>query len=201
MNNMIKKKIKTNISISNAEIINRIIAAQEELLQIIRIAVEKLDVKYNKRVKFNLELILERAVDQFYESYTPNMYRRKEGLYKAGEVTATDDEWSLRTGAEFIEVDYPAGTDYVFWNSFQNGYHGGAVDGPEHPEPGVPWYKAYGEWLRPATPGPSIEGLIEKQDPVGYIEQQEDNYEKELLSVIEPYVYNYLNTLKALSRR
>lgn len=48
----------------------------------------------------------------------------------------------------------PVSNDYIFENSFVNGYHGGATGGKFHPNPGEPWWKVPKEfkyWLAPAT--------------------------------------------------
>lgn len=144
--------------------------------------------KYNKRVKFNLELIAERAVEVFYESYDPpHVYSRQEGLLKAFKVIATNDEWSLETGAEYIQASYRVGTDYVFENSFVRGYHGGAIGGPKHPSPGTPWWKLYGKWYKPATKGPAPEDLINKEVD-NYLEEAEQAYGDEAVDFIKPYI-------------
>lgn len=120
--------------------------------------------------------MVERAVDKFYESYTPNMYSRKEGLYKGAKVTADDSTWRLDTGSEFMTTSYKVATEYIYSNSFENGFHGGADSGPGHPEPGTPWWKAYGEWYMPATSGPAPEDSISAEDPSGYINEQQQQY-------------------------
>jgi len=135
--------------------------AANNLTNAMEIATNRLNAKYNKRVKFNLELMAERAVDAFYESYDPNMYVRQEGLYKGYKITVNNDEWSIDTGSQYMETDYDAGKEYVFTNSFEKGWHGGAIDGPDHPEPGTPWWRAYGEWYKRAARGPSPERLLE----------------------------------------
>lgn len=113
----------------------------------------------------------ERAVDAFYESYTPHIYKRNESLYTAYKITVDENEWSLdidENGGYLTGTNYDS--NYVYINSFVEGYHGGAVNGPDHPEPGIPWWKFHGEWLKPATRGPSILKLIEKENPAEYID-------------------------------
>lgn len=170
------------------ETFDRLIEAAEKISA-------KLNAKYNKRVKFNLELIVKNAVDDFYQSYSPHRYKRQEGLYKGAKVNATDDDWSIELGPQFMETNYEAGINYVYWNSFENGFHGGAVDGPDHPEPGVPWWKLHGEWYMPAAQGPSISEGIYNQDPSGYITEQDNAYCEEAKRLIMPYIDEYIQAL------
>lgn len=156
---------------------------------------EKLTQKYHKRLKFNLELMIEHATDAFYDSYSPKMYSRQEGLYKGAKAIVEWDDWSIDIGPEHMETSYDAGVDYVFWNSFQNGFHGGAVDGPDHPEPGTPWWRAHGIWSRPAAQGPSIEEGILNQDPSSYIAEQKQMYSDEARRNAEPCVQEYMQVL------
>lgn len=194
---MIKKKFKKKIKVKKFSNWDDLYNAGENLLKAMELIAEQLNEKYNKRVKFNLELMLERAVDQFYESYTPNMYSRQEGLYDAGKITANDSEWSIDTddGYNYMSGSYDAGAEYVFVNSFLKGYHGGAIDGPEHPNPGQPWWKIYDEWYKPATRGPSPEKLLEAQNPDEYIQQQTDEYVDESLKKMQPYVDEFIEQI------
>lgn len=158
---------------------------------------EKLNLKYNKRVKFNLELILERAVDQFYESYGPSIYRRKLDLYNAKKITVDDDTWEFETGAEYMKFGHRVPNDYIYVNSFEQGYHGGAIDGPNHPDPGTPWWKIYGEWYMPATQGPAPDDLI-GDEAQQYIDEQEQQYEDEWNRIVKPYYNKFMNAMNSL---
>ncbi len=190
-----KTVVKTKIQIDRSDEFKNLQNAATNLQNIMKKATDQLNAKYNKRVKFNLELMVERAVDQFYESYTPNIYDRKEGLYKAAKITVNDDEWNIDTGADYMKTSYRVGNEYIYVNSFEKGWHGGSIDGPEHPEPGVPWWKLYGEWYKRATRGPSPEELINEQDPQSYIDEQELEYDKEWGKIVEPYYEQFMQAL------
>lgn len=192
---MITKKVKIKNVIDRSVALQNLKNAAQNLLNAIDSATNQLNKKYNNRVRFNLELMGERAVDAFYESYSPNMYSRQEGLYKAVKVIANDDEWSIDSGAEYMETDYKVGKDYVYVNSFEKGWHGGAIDGPDHPEPGIPWWKAYGEWYRRATRGPSPDQLLEEQNPQEYIDEQEEQWDKEWNKIVTPYYKQFMVAL------
>lgn len=183
-------------------LVQQVIAAAEELYVAIDRTTELLNAKYNKRVKFNLELIIERAVDKFYESYSPTMYGRQEGLYTAKKITVNDEEWSFDTGPTYMTTSYGGedggvGTDYIYINSFEQGFHGGAIGGPDHPEPGVPWWKAHGEWYKPATQGPAPDSLI-NPEAQNYIDEQEQAYEDEWVKIIQPYYKKFMDLYNTL---
>ena len=188
-----KHQYKTTIEIQRDT--SKIDQTFDRLMEAIDKINRKLNEKYNKRVKFNLELMVENAADAFYDSYSPHMYQRQLGLYNGAKVNADDDDWSIEFGPQFMQTNYAAGIGYVYWNSFENGFHGGAVDGPEHPEPGTPWWKVHGIWYKPAPKGPSIKDGIIDQDPAGYITQQDDAYCDEAKSLIMPYLNEYIQAL------
>lgn len=71
-------------------------------------------------------------------------------------------------------VRHRVGNDYIYEYIFKQGYHGGAIDGPEHPAPGTPYWRTgfnFSEWGRPAPKTTSAYMLMqkyisEKKDPI-----------------------------------
>ena len=96
-----------------------------------------------------------------------------------------------------MKTDYEAGKEYVYVNSFEKGYHGGSIGGPDHPEPGVPWWKLHGEWYKPATRGPAPDQLIGEEGQ-NYIDEQEQEYENEWNRIIRPYFNKVMIAAKNL---
>lgn len=110
--------------------------------------------KYDKRYLFEGDLVIERVVDMFYEDYTPHTYKRKQDLYNAYKVFIDDGDWGYEFGAHLMKKSHHQSNEYIYENSFVNGYHGGDDFGDDHPEPGVPWWKApptLKYWYMPAT--------------------------------------------------
>jgi len=81
-----------------------------------------------------------------------------------------DGNWYVDMGPEFMKYphrignvlgDPEKGKEYIYKNSFVEGYHGGAVDGKNHPNPGEPWWKKhglFGEFTRWWKPAKQMEG-------------------------------------------
>lgn len=198
---MIKQKFNIEIEVQNPYIARAkiLLSALKTFKQAFLSIEDKLNSKYNKKVGSQLRVIAKSAVDKFYESYEPHIYKRGEGLYTAFKVIANDEEWTLKTGPEFMKRDYKAGKEYVYINSFEQGFHGGAIDGPKHPDPGTPYWRKpppdYTFWGKPATQGPAPQDLIDAENPGGYIEQQEDEYFSDFKILIQPYLNNLLAAL------
>lgn len=199
---MVTTKFKTKVPKVDPAKLQKFLNAGQDLLTAIDIIPKKLNAKYNPRVKFDLELMGENAVRAFYDSYSPYIYSRQEGLLSAFKVTANDDEWKIEVGAEFMTGHYDAGTEYVYINSFEKGWHGGAINGPDHPEPGTPWWRTpFPEltyWKSPAARGPSpLEELI-AADPDGYIDQKIQEYIEEKEMLRKPFVDAFFAALNDL---
>ena len=201
---MIKIKKKISTPAVDPEKIRDVLNAMKECELAIKKVTEELNKKYNKRVKFNLELIIERAVDAFYESYEPNKYNRQFGLYDAKEIIVNDDEWSFNTGAEYMTTEYKVPTEYIYINSFEQGWHGGAVNGKDkyetpHPSPGTPYWMLHGEWYKPATrmKAPYPEKAIADQGQK-YIDEQEEAYENEWKKLVTPYYNKVMDAINNL---
>ena len=195
---MITKDFDIKVNVDKTAKFQNVYSALEDAINAAIKIKDYLETKYNKRVKFNLELMLENAVRAFYDSYSPNSYDRQEDLLNAAKITVEPDEpWSIETGAEYMHGGHRAGNDYIYVNSFEQGYHGGAVDGPEHPSPGTPWWRIPGgPWISPATQGPSPEEELAAQDPIGYIEKQEKEYDDEAVRRFTPYFNKAMTALQ-----
>lgn len=108
---------------------------------------------YDERYLLEGDLAIENVVEMFYDDYTPIAYDRQEDLYNAYEVSIEDGEWAYDFGAHLMQKEHHGPNEYIYDNSFVEGYHGGDRYGDDHPQPGVPWWKALPTldyWSRPA---------------------------------------------------
>ena len=96
-----------------------------------------------------------------------------------------------------METSYRVSTDYIFDNSFVRGFHGGADDGPGHPDPGQPWWKLHGKWYKPATSGPSAEETI-IEESADYLDKVEQEYGDTAMDLLEPYLTKIQNILYSI---
>lgn len=134
---------------------------------------DKLTAKFIRKATDNLKYIAVTSIDKFYEDYEPHFYERTWELYNAYKVTVTEDSWSVDFNPEWIGDTHRVDPEFIFENSFIQGWHGGGTDGDDHPEPGVPYWRwpdvtittAYGgqirafshnsPWFTPALKSPS----------------------------------------------
>ena len=97
------------------------------------------------------------AVWKWYRSYSPKYYERKKTLYYGFKIEREGYKMRLHFGPEemyhvhFVDKIDPT---YIYENSFIGGYHGGAIDGENHPNPGIPYWRTpppnYPYWSFPA---------------------------------------------------
>lgn len=132
--------------------IDRAINAVERAQQ----TLERIDKTYPKKYKKELERIGYTVITRWYNSYiTPIYYRRQESLYHAFKVELINQD--VRVSFDYSYLDaftHNVSNEYIYENSFIQGYHGGATSGEGHPSPGIPYWRtpipSFGEWGRPA---------------------------------------------------
>lgn len=110
----------------------------------------------DKAVK-DLNKIGRLQVWKWYKSYSPKIYHRKRTLYFGFKVTGGNGELEIYFGSDmmyhvhFVDKYDPT---YIFENSFMGGFHGGAISGENHPNPGIPYWRTpppdYPYWSVPA---------------------------------------------------
>ena len=115
--------------------------------------------KYNDRIVKDLNRIARLEVWKWYKSYSPYEYTRQRTLYYAFKIVDKKNRMvSIRFGSSLMypihRVDQ-VDRDYIYENSFIRGFHGGAIDGPDHPNPGIPYWRTpkpdYPLWSYPAA--------------------------------------------------
>lgn len=138
--------------------------------------------KYSVRAAKQLNKIARLEVWKWYKSYTPYEYTRKRTLYYAFKITGENGIINIHFGPELM---YPVhrvdkrDPSYIYENSFVLGFHGGAIDGPDHPQPGIPYWR---------TPAPDYPFWSYKAahhtSPIDRINKAIDDYEIKLRNQI-----------------
>ncbi|MCR4717534.1 MAG: hypothetical protein K5656_10160 [Lachnospiraceae bacterium] len=142
---------------------------EEEILSIIQ-EWRNMTNKASQDIGKQFNKIARLEVWKWYKSYSPKEYHRKRTLYHAFKISGGNGKISVRFSHEFMypihRVDKIDPT-YIFENSFLGGFHGGAIDGPDHPNPGVPYWRTpapdYPEWSCPAAWNMSPYSRIEEK--------------------------------------
>lgn len=110
----------------------------------------KLYDKYTKNVKNGLNKIAIRVINDYYDYKTT--YKREWDLYNAYKIIANDDSWGIIYDSSSLKKHGEL-NEYIFDYMFGQGYHGGAIDGEGHPNPGIPYWRAgahFERWGKPA---------------------------------------------------
>lgn len=162
------------------------------------------------RVRENMaEKLFMESVNKFYSSYTPHLYRRKKDLKNAYKITTKKDgTFIFDVDSTYMKKQHRAENEFIFENSFMEGYHGGAktIDDdkiPEwgkHPNPGIPYYRKpvpsqcdegqipYSKWGKKAKKtDPPYEYLANKWNK-WIRDEYEDEKRKILIKVIKQYL-------------
>lgn len=130
---------------------------RDELIEEIYKDCGELVIRYIDKAEREMSKIGRLAVWKWYKSYSPIYYNRKRTLYYGFKVTGKNGVLKVHFGPEemyhvhFVDKINPS---YIFENSFMGGFHGGAIDGENHPNPGVPYWRTpppdYPYWSVPA---------------------------------------------------
>lgn len=128
-----------------------------------------------KQVASEWKDMFDRCVETFYESYDPVYYKRNHGLYKAYRITTNGKTLTAQRDSFYMPGLYKVSTRYIYKYMFEEGWHGGAIDGVGHPEPGTPWWKtpppfmanklgvpAWSQWSAMAASSKSPDTLIDE---------------------------------------
>lgn len=170
---------------------------------------EKNDFKYQKKARKEMTQIARMAIDDFYDSYDPHVYDRWGDLHNAYKVIVNDKVWKIDYNSKYMKHTHRASNEYIFLLSFMSGYHGGAINGPDHPAPGtlygpnllnqgIPYYRNYpyyDGWLRPAVKSESPFQKIE--EGIGeYFNTVNDNMNNDFRQQVYPYMEEIRNQIK-----
>ena len=118
------------------------IAKLIDLQNVLPLIRDRVNEKYAKKYKNELENNIEHIIDLFYEDYEPKSgYDRKGDLYNTYEIIAEPRKWGVRYGSEYMHFSHHQSNEFIYENSFVNGYHGGSW-GVNRPQPGMTYYDA-----------------------------------------------------------
>lgn len=146
--------------------------------------VEKMNKKYPKKYKEELEEIGRSVISEWYATYDPIYYDRQMGLKNAWKVTLNGMNYRVDFGSELMNTSYNISTEYIFENSFMNGYHGGAMHN------GIPYwrtpYPEFTAWGRPALRSfsPYTRMVSEMNRKIKEIDKEkQDEFDKQIAKV------------------
>ena len=98
------------------------------------------------------------VADNFYKSYYPRYYQRHHSLKYMMYPYIEDYEFQFDLGIDtpIYHAWHPRTTEqYLYMNTFEQGYHGGHRSGPGHPARGIPYWRTphptYESWGKPAV--------------------------------------------------
>lgn len=157
----------------NASGINRAAAKFRKLAYTIETAEKKTNEEIPKKAAPEIESASRFAVEDWYMAFNPSSYERTESLLNVYDVQPLVGEINVHLSSDELG-GHRVGNNYIYEYMFKQGYHGGAIDGPEHPSPGTPYWRTgfnFSEWGRPAPKTTSAYILMqkyisEKKDPI-----------------------------------
>lgn len=139
---------------------------------------------YPKKAEYELKKCAYAVIVEWYSKYNPKRYVRQGDLLHTFKIYKNKDGelWSVEFGPEFMEYTHHQENDFIYENSFIQGYHGGSIsedagiDIPRWRTP-VPYYKYwYSEAPQSFSP---YEKIIDEMQSVS------DSLDKEIQAKIE----------------
>lgn len=166
----------------------------------------KMEEKYSKKVKKELEEVGKRVIDDWYSDYIPNSYHRLGSLYRAFKVTVKNGSFVVDFSSEYMKrYKHTTGkktadiNEYIFDISFLQGWHGGANKGLGHPLEGIPYYREpypyYSRWylMSELSESPYDIMFSKMSDKIQEISNE---YDKEFDEQILKKINHHINILK-----
>lgn len=134
----------------------------EKLANSIEVAEKKTNEEMPKKLQPYFEYASRQGITEWYEAYNPIYYGRTMSLLHVFEVQP-------ETGLVNINLDsgrlggHRVNGDYIYEHIFKDGFHGGAIGGPNHPSPGTPYWRTgigFSHWGNPAVQTESAYDLM-----------------------------------------
>ncbi len=89
-----------------------------------------------KKIANELSNLFEGAIQGFYDDYAPRSYTRRGSLFNVPVITPLSDDIVIEFDPHQITMRNGSGEeDGLYTTVFKEGWHGGALKGPEHPKP------------------------------------------------------------------
>ena len=145
----------------------------EDLANSIALAEKKTNSEIPVKAAPEIESASRTAVEDWYMAFNPDYYERTESLLNVYDVQPLTGGINVHLSSDELG-GHRASNDYIYEYMFILGYHGGAIFGPEHPSPGVPYWRTgfnFSEWKNPAPKTTSAYTLMrkyisEKKEPI-----------------------------------
>lgn len=169
---------------------------QKELVKYKRI-IEEYPIKLEER----LNEVGRQVVARWYADYEPTTYRRTRSLYQAFRVEREGFNVNVEFDSELIEASHRVSNDYIFENSFIEGYHGGADSGPKHPDLGTPYWRTppprYPRWYKKT---PAYHSFSPYDEMVSRMQEEIDDANRELKEDLNEVVRRLTRTIMSYLR-
>lgn len=154
--------------------------------------VEIMNRKYPQLYKEELERVGECVVTDWYSRYDPIIYNRYGGLYKAFSVRLKGLNYYVYFGASLMDDVYNQSTNWIYKNSFIEGYHGGSRHN------GIPYWRTphpeYTDWGRPAIRSfsPYYKMVNEMNKKIKEIDKLKQNEFDEVMKRVKRSIYRLI---------
>lgn len=158
-------------------------------------AIKKIDLmnkKYPLIYKEELERVGDHVITDWYSTYDPIIYDRYGGLYKAFTVQLKGTIYSVYFGATLMDNVYHQSVNWIFKNSFIEGYHGGSRHN------GIPyWRTPYPElsnWGKPAKRSfsPYYRMINEMNKKIQEIDKTKQNEYDDVMKKVKKSIYRLI---------
>ena len=194
------------LTVFDGRVFNGIYNKAVKAVNLITQETDKINKKYCKIVYNGLETIAHTHIGDFYAGYSPHVYNRTESLMNAFKITATQDEWSIELGPQYMTAGHRQGNEFVYWLVMSVGVHGGFPHNGDYywryPNPGVAakvGIPAYSFWFGyPAPYGEEdIEGKIADEANT-FIDEKRQEAQNEFDSKVVPVLQDILNSIQSI---
>lgn len=177
-------------------LLQKLIPVIEKICSECNLNLAQYQMKYAKR-------IIRSSIRQFYASYTPAYYHRRYSLYQMARPVIEGELFYILLGGEYSSFSHRIDENYIYENSFKQGFHGGAISGKYHPNKGTPYWRTphpdYTSWGWPAyQTNPPYDYLIEewnnflyKHTPIAHqltLIKVARKYQSEVFSIVNQYL-------------
>ena len=122
----------------NASDLNKAARKFRKLADSIETAEKKTNEEIPKKSQSYFEYASRQGITEWYEAYDPIYYGRTMSLLHVFEVQPEVGLVNINLDSSRLGGHRVDG-DYIYEHMFKDGFHGGAIDGPEHPSPGTPY--------------------------------------------------------------
>lgn len=199
------------ISIYDGRILRGLYGALNRAIDRIPKIEDRINKKYDKIVYNGLKAIADNAIDEFYNSYTPYVYRRKNDLYNAYQITTINGDWSIDVDAQYMKKQHNQDNQLVYWLAMNVGSHGGFPHNgdyywrwPSPVEAAKIGKKAFSEWY--SKPASSVAGFAPENiensiidESQKYIDSMADLQLHEFESMLRPIIDDIKDRISRLA--